>query len=78
MDFFLRPHMAATFGQFPGNLRFSGALLREDNKIKFNICGFKKEDTGHTDRSLSGQSLCEMKEHVKTDHNQAFDDEVID
>jgi hypothetical protein len=27
MDFFWRPHMAVTFGQFPANFRFSGALL---------------------------------------------------
>ena len=29
------------------------------------------------DRSLCGQTFKEMEEHVKSDHKQAFDDEVI-
>ena len=54
--------------------------IREDNKIKYtkcNICGFQKEDTRFTDRSLCGQTFKEMEEHVISDHKEAFDDEVI-
>ena len=57
-----------------------GGGIREDIKIKYikcNICGFQKEDTGFTDRSLCGQTYKEMEEHVKSDHEEAFDDEVI-
>ena len=55
-------------------------VLREDNKIKyikFSLCGFQKEDTGFTDSSLCGQTYKEMEEHVKSDHKDAFDDEVF-
>ena len=61
-------------------LVYHGGGLREDNQIKYitcNICGFKKEDTGFTDRSLCGQTFKEMEEHVKSDHKEAFDYEVI-
>ena len=58
-----------------------GGGMREDNKIKYfkcNICGFKKEDTGYTDKPHDVQSYSEMKEHMKTEHQEAFDDRVME
>ena len=56
-----------------------GGGLREDNIVKyitFYICWLKLEDTGHTDRSLSGKSYSKEEKHNKTDHKDAFDDTV--
>ena len=56
-------------------LVYFGGGLREDNEIKYincNICRFQKEDTGHADNSLSGQSFSEMEGHTTRKNTTAL------